>query len=166
MATHPHSAATNGHGNSSTTKIEKLLAFHESAAAAIRMTIGLMNGHAKTAKTNGHASVLADALALDGARTAKTAKAAKRKKRGTLSKPNDRATVLAQRARTAKVLDAFSTKHPIPITDVAKDLDSDARRMGIAPLITHGYLKRKRGGLIRTAKAFVVNPFAAAAATE
>src|SRR6185295_19501176 len=130
MATHPHSA-TNGHGNSGATKLDRLLAFHEQAAAAIRLTIGLMNGHDKATKTNGHASVLADAIALDSARSAKTAKTTKTEKRTktkppSKSKPNDRATVLAQRARTAKVLDAFSEKHAIPIAEVAKDLDSDA----------------------------------------
>lgn len=145
---HPHSA----HGNSSATKIEKLLAFHESAAAAIRLTIELMNGQAKTAKTNGHSTVLAEAVALDGARAVKSRKSKK--------KASSRADILAQRERTAKVLDAFDVKRPRSAAEVQQALGIDSRTMGIAPLLHHRYLKKKRGGLVRTAKTYVLDPYA------
>lgn len=147
------SAAGNGHGNSGGTKLDRLLTFHEEAAAAIRRTIELMNGHALTGKANGHATVLAQAVALDGARVAKKRKAS-RPQRGSGSK-----ALLAQRRRTVKVLDAFSTKNPIAIAAVAKELGLDARAMGLAPLIHHGYLKQTRGGgILRTAKAYQLRP--------
>src|SRR3954462_6982505 len=118
MATHPHSAASSGHGNTTTSKIEKLLAYHEHAAAAIRLTLQLMNGHATAAKTNGHASLLADAIALDCARVAKAATTTPPKhKRKPKLKPNDRASVLARRERSAAVLAAFNDKHPRSATD-------------------------------------------------
>jgi len=144
-------AAMNGHGNSGSTKLDRLLAYHEQAAAAIRMTIGLMNGHEKAAKTNGHTSVLAQAIALDGERVAKTAKA----KKGTAKRPTDRAAILAQRARTIKLLDSFDRTTPREPTD----LPHGAR--GLTPFVNHGYLKKKRGGYIRTAKAYAANPFTA-----
>jgi hypothetical protein len=158
--TRPHSA-TNGHGNSGGGKLERLLAYHEHAAEAIRTTIGLMNGHATTAKTNGHASVLADAIALDGARRAKTGK---KKKRVSLSKPGDRAAILAQRARTLQALDAFSTKKPSAPEAIAQALGIDPKTIGIGPLRAHGYLKKKGDGYVRTAKAYVVDKYAAASA--
>ena len=150
MATHPRmaaAAATNGHGNSGSGKLDRLLAYHEQAAAAIRMTIGLMNGHEKTTKANGHSTVLAQAIALDGARVAKT-----KTKKG---RPTGRAGILAQRARTIAVLDSFDTAKPREPTH----LPHGAR--GLTPLINHGYLKKKRGGYIRTAKPYAANPFAA-----
>ena len=109
MATHPKTAALNGHGNSSGGRLDRLLAHHEQAAAAVRLTISLLNGHEKTTKANGHSTVLAQAIALDGARVAKQSKTKKPKGR-----PNDRAAVLAQRARSAQLLDTFDTKTPRP----------------------------------------------------
>lgn len=149
MATHTNTAATNGHGNSGSTKLDRLLAFHESAAAAIRMTIGLMNGHEKTAKTNGHASVLADAIALDGARRTKT-------KKKPLRNGERKAAIRKQREQTERTLAAFGTTKARELKDVAAEVGVRVQQIGIGPLLKAKYLKRKRGGYVRTTKPYVV----------
>jgi len=147
MAATSDSAATNGHGNNGVARIQKLLAFHEQAAAAIRLTLGLLSGQASAAKTNGHATTLAQAVALDGARAAKS----KPKRKG-----GGASRLRAQRARSGAVLEAFDVKTPRTAAEVAARLEMSHTRMGIGPLIRYGYLKRRRGGLVRTAKAYEV----------
>jgi hypothetical protein len=150
MATSPNTAATNGHGNSGTTKLDRLLAFHESAAAAIRMTIGLMNGQAQHAKTNGHASVLAEAIALDGARRTKT-------KKKQLRNGERKAAKRAQREQTERTLAAFTASKPRQLADVAAEVGVSVQQIAVGPLLRAKYLKRKRGGFVRTTKPYVVD---------
>lgn len=140
--------ATNAHSG----KLDRLLAYHEDAAKAIRFTMGLLNGQAKAAKTNGHATVLAQAVALDSERAAKAPKHKKSKR------PMTRAAIMKQRERSAQVLAAF-TKAPRPASEVAQELGLPLAKLGFAPLINHGYLKKTRGGYVRTAKAYVVERF-------
>jgi hypothetical protein len=155
MATHPHGGATQ-------TRLDRLLAYHESAAEAIRTTIGLLNGSAKAAKTNGHNTVLAEALALDGDRAHKV-KAKARAKKKKPHRPTGRDAIRVQRQRTAQVLDKFDLKTPRPVAEVAQELGVSSKRAGFSPLINHGYLKKKDDGYVRTAKPYVVDIFAAEA---
>ena len=141
-------------------RLNRLLAHHEQAAAAIRFTIELLNGSARAAKAsgNGHATVIAEAIALDSARVAKHAKAKPSKGH------NKRSVVLARRHRSAQVLDAFDSKTPRPLAEVVQALGlPSGQHAGIAPLVNSGYLKKKRGGYVRTSKAYVVDKFAQAA---
>jgi hypothetical protein len=159
MATQPH-GGTNG-------KIERLLAYHEQAAAAIRFTLSLMNGHATTAKTNGHASVLAQALALDDARVNGNgnghghdapAKAAKRARNGEAKQ-----RAIEGRQRAQRTLELFDRQKARKVADVAAALGVPALRLGVGPLSHYGYLKKKGGGFVRTAKPYIVKAQAAEA---
>ena len=149
MATHPH-------GGSTQTRLDRLLAFHESAAEAIRTTIGLLNGSAKAAKTNGHSTVLAEALALDGARAHKEkAKAAKPKRVQTGAATRAK---LAIRERTARVLALVAEKGPITADEITAAIGDGGGRIGYAPLMNAGYLKKVGGNKFkRTAKPFTVD---------
>jgi len=141
------------HGNGTQSRLDRLLAYHESAAEAIRTTIGLLNGSAKAAKTNGHSTVLAEAIALDGARAHK-AKASHAKKKKTAM---TRTTIRAQRERTAQVLDLFDPKTPRAAAEVAQHLGLSYMQIGLGPLVHRKYLKRKGDGYVRTAKAYHVD---------
>jgi hypothetical protein len=150
MATHPHGGGTQ-------TRLDRLLAYHESAAEAIRTTIGLLNGSAKAAKTNGHSTVLAEALALDGARAHKVkAKAPAKLKRRVQTGAATRAK-LAIRERTARVLALVEEKGPITADEITAGIGGGGR-VGYAPLLNAGYLKKVGGNKFkRTAKPFTVD---------
>ncbi len=156
MATHPH-------GNGTSSRLDRLLAYHESAAEAIRTTIGLLNGSAKAAKTNGHSTVLAEALALDGARAHKV-KASHAKTKTTTKRAQSRSAIRVQRERTAQVLDRFDPKTPRAVMDVANELGLSYSQIGLGPLVHRKYLKRKGDGFVRTAKAYHVDKSATAEA--
>jgi len=149
MATHPH-------GNGTSSRLDRLLAYHESAAEAIRTTIGLLNGSAKAAKTNGHSTVLADALALDSARAHKVAKTKPAKPTRVQTGASTRKK-LAIRERTARVLALVEEKGPITADDIAAGIGGSGR-IGFAPLLNAGYLKKVGGDKFkRTAKPFTVD---------
>jgi hypothetical protein len=143
-------------------RLRKMLADHERKAAAIRLTLELLHGEAAHAKTNGHATVLADAIALDQARAER--KAAKRKGAAKRIVKKPRTEVLAQRQRTAEMLAMFDAEKARPISEIAEGLGVSVQRTGLAVLLTHKYLKRKGDGFVRTKKAYVVNPFGSAEA--
>ena len=69
----------------------------------------------------------------------------------------------AARALTAKVLDAYDRETPKVPSDVAKALGLTVPQTGFAPLVHQKYLKKRKGGYVRTAKAYVVAPPTAAA---
>jgi hypothetical protein len=104
-----------------------------------------MNGQATATKANGHAAVLATALALDHGRAAKTKT---KTKKGTRSKK------AAQRARVAGVLAAFSTDTPRPLAEVAQAQGVRAIQLGIGALVRRRYLRAKGDGYVRTAKPY------------
>jgi len=87
--------------------------------------------------------VLAQAIALDGARVEK------KKPKG-----KSQAQIVAQRKRSAKILAAFDPETPRPAKGNAQAL---------TPFFNHGYLRKTRAGILRTAKEYVVNPFAKSA---
>jgi hypothetical protein len=148
MATHPHGGGTQ-------TRLDRLLAYHESAAEAIRTTIGLLNGSAKAAKTNGHSTVLAEALALDGERAHKVkTKAAKPKRVNSGAATREK---LAIRERTARVLALVAEKGPMTADDITAGIGGGGR-IGYSPLLNAGYLKKVgRNKFKRTAKPFTVD---------
>jgi hypothetical protein len=132
----------NGHGKGSATgargKIERLLAHHEQIAAALRTTLGLLDEGAHETKQQRGSSVLADAMALDEARRSK----GKRKYKKAMNK----AAVQERRARSLAFLKQFDHEKPKRVPNAR----------GIAPLLLHGYLKRKGDGYVRTAREFSV----------
>lgn len=129
-------------------RLRRMLAEHEQKAAAIRLTLDLLGVEVKAAKMNGHASVLADAIALDSARTGKT-------RRGRKPKQSHAAKVRAQRERSAAALAAFSTTTPREGAEVTQELGIPSRALG--SLVRRGYLKRTRGGeYLRTAKGYTI----------
>jgi hypothetical protein len=109
----------------------------------------LLNGDATKAKTNGHATVLADALALDTARHQHKSTGARPKRR--LANGERKAKLIEIRKQTAAILDALSTSKPIPPAEIAATL---GRRIPWGPLVNGGLVKKKGGGYIRTAKPF------------
>jgi len=156
------------------------LAYHENAAATVRATMALLSAspvprvggdrksaafqkHHESSNGNGNGlpTIERAAVAMDEkrrralwrARKAKyragTKPGKKQKKR---KSPGDLAKYLAQRQRTAEALAKFDLKDPfIPV-----ELGVNVRHMG--PYVRRGYLKRKGGGYIRTAKPFYINP--------
>lgn len=62
----------------------------------------------------------------------------------------------AARALTAKVLDHYDRETPTSPSDVAKALGMTVPKTGFAPLVYQGYLKKRKGGYVRTAKPYVV----------
>jgi len=149
MATHPHGpiSSTNGHGSSGLTqrKLESMLADYETKANAIRTTLQLLTGHDLTKKKNGHTTVLAEALALDGARTTK------RSHHGH-ARGAQYAAMLETRRVNAAFLAGFDPKTPRTPAEVAAAVG--VRAKGIGPLVYKGYLRKKRKGYIRTAKPY------------
>jgi hypothetical protein len=121
-------------------RLEKLLAFHERAAAAVRLTLSLLNGDERATKAATANGTIAAALKLDaGRRAAKPTRKAYGKVRG-------------HRQQSARLLQSLSVDEPRRSTVGNK----------LAGLIRHGYVKSAgrddagRALYLRTAKPFVV----------
>lgn len=119
-------------------RLRELLTYHEHAADSIRTVMALANGHAVKAKQNGHATVLAHALALDADRR-EVAPAKRKYHKG------HTAAVTKRRAHTKAFLDHFSTTTPRTTTEGMKLIGS---------MVRYGYLKAKGDGYLRTDKPF------------
>jgi hypothetical protein len=144
------SANSNGHGKGSSStgaraKIERLLAHHEQITAALRTTLGLLDEGAHETKQQRGSTVLADALALDAARRGKRGPYGKRKPSAE-ARRQSKTDRREQRQRSANFLKLFDTDKPKRVPN----------SRGIAPLLLHGYLKRKGDGYVRTAREFSV----------
>jgi len=113
-------------------QLHRLLAEHEAAAAAIRATIGLLNGHA-----NGGAPPLID-------------EALTRRRR----RPRKATTGAPPPMDTAAKLALFDRRVPVSTADLRKVAGGGVQQIGLGVLVRHGYLKKKRGGYIRTAKPY------------
>jgi hypothetical protein len=112
-------------------KLELLLQHHEGITAALRTTLALLRGDAMERKATRGPAVLQAALQLDAART----------------KTNDGThtrMVKARRERTAALLARFDLHKPQTI--------QTGRTAGV--LVQHGFLKKTRGGYVRTSKQF------------
>lgn len=145
MASHPkHAIGTNGNGAAgglTARKIEQLLAYHDGIAAALRTTLAVLRGDAIDHRQHRAPAVLAAAVQLDAARRANASPTKQRAPHGSLV-----SAIKARRQRTADMLAKFDTRTPrAPEPD-------DVRRLSVS--IQHGFLKKVRGGYIRTAKAF------------
>jgi hypothetical protein len=130
------------------TIVEKLRALqqeYQGKADAIGTTLGLLNGHATTAKQQRHASVVEEALVVDAERRA--SKKTKKPARGAFM-ANKRAT----RQRTAEHLAALDVKTPTPLAEWREKVGG--HRLAIGVLTGSGLIRKKGGGWIRTAKTF------------
>jgi hypothetical protein len=135
--------------------IEKLLRLADEAertAAAYRLAATALNGHATSKRVERSEGVLDDALAVDAARRAiKTrGRGPDKQKR---KRPGEwRAAHAEQRRRTATYLAALDTSKVTPFADWAAQFEGV--KIPVAPLVNGGYVKKKGGGYIRTAKVF------------
>jgi hypothetical protein len=75
----------------------------------------------------------------------------------TYVRKSTKAAVQATRARIFDVLGRYDRKTPKAPADVAKALGITVAQSGLAPLVHQKYLKKRKGGYIRTAKAYVVD---------
>jgi hypothetical protein len=139
MSTHPKHAMTNGNGHGSTKKLERLLAYHEHNADALRTTLALLRGEAVEQRAKRAPDVLAAAVALDAVRR-------------TAHPRHDKTETRARRARTAVLLAQFDLHTPRR----ANQLPASPANRGIGGLVRGGLLKRTKGGYVRTAKPFAV----------
>jgi hypothetical protein len=120
---------TNGTGSGTMARLLRLRDQRAQELAALDTTIALLNGAATETKRARASSVLDDALALDAERTGRR-------------RPSITHT---RRERSLALLAQFDREQPRRI-----------KSKGLAPLILHGYLKRKGDGYVRTAREFTV----------
>lgn len=114
-------------------ELEELLAYHQTRADAIRLTLSLLDGTVSEKKQTGIGTVLRQAAALDSER-----RKAQPVRSGTL------AAVRASRQRTAEKLASMSRTEPQP------------GEKGFGPLVQAGYIKAKGDGYVRTTKPFKI----------
>lgn len=140
-------------------QLHKLIAEHEAALAAqqrivdaLRMTLAMLLGEKQDDRAGRAETVLTQALALDAARRngGNGNGNGNGHHRSTKKGPGyaTREAEKARRTRTAHFLASLSHDKPTPI--------DDPRKVGIGPLMTFGYVKRKGEGYVRTAKEFHV----------
>jgi len=127
------------HGGSTRVKLERLRAHHEQLAAALSMALAVLDADEHATKAKRAPGIIADALAIEHARTNGT--------RPPRTSDYSR-TKHATRQQTAALLARFSPDTPTAAKGTG--------RGNVATLVRHGYLKRTRGGLVRTAKPFTV----------
>jgi hypothetical protein len=139
MSTHPKHA-TNGNGHGSTKKLERLLAYHEHNADALRTALALLRGEAVEHRAKRAPDVLAAAVALDAAR------------RTAHPRRDGKTQIRARRTRTAALLAQFDLHTPRR----SDQLPASPANRGIGGLVRTGLLKRTRDGYVRTAKPFAV----------
>lgn len=128
------------------------MAEHETIVAALRTALALLDGDATSRRQQQQPAALKAALALDAERRTNGHRATTNgtgtgpKAKG---KPEGYGAVhakAARRARTLKVLQEFDRVTPRPFEDF--------KQRGGGPLVAHGYLAKRKGGYVRTAKEF------------
>lgn len=122
-------------------RLRLMLLKYETAAAALRATIALVDEDAHARRAARTAPVLLEAAALDHERRAKRP-SSKRARRGQSTRE-----MYARRAKSARLLASLDTKTPRPVRDTR----------GLAVLMQHGYIRRVEDGYLRTDKPFSVN---------
>jgi hypothetical protein len=153
----PDVVASNGHTPS---KLEKLLEYHERAAAALRTSLELLRAAAHVSAVERHSRTINTAIVLDAVRAngstpAPTpAKTRGRKPKGKRATTPTGSKIGEQRARSATFLDGFDRTEP-------REPGPIAAVLGVSSLITgsmvrRGYLAKKGNGYVRTAKEFTV----------
>ena len=151
MTTHAKHANSDLHGGSTRGRLVRLLARYDSAAAAIRTTLALLDGDAAQTKTEKAGDVLRQAIRIDTVRAGADAMIVNGNGSGrpapAKAKPSGAGAkaAKAKRRRTAALLDTFSTTTPRPNTE----------KRPLSVLLQHGYLTKKGDGYVRTAKQFV-----------
>jgi hypothetical protein len=132
----------NGTGGGSLTqkKIEQLLQHHERIVVALQTTLSLLTGVSETTKKQKGAALLMSAIRLDAQR-----RVSKKKPAPTSEE------IRAQRLRTAEFLASFDNVKP---TRGGKGFEN-LQTHGLGTMIRYGYLRRKGGGYVRTAKTYV-----------
>jgi len=151
--------------------LSRLLAVHENAAASIRATIALLHGERihESSNGNGLPAVARAAVAIDEKRREykreydRKWRAAHRPperpgkpgpKPGAHKTGESTARRHQNRSHSAEALAKFDTAKP----RTAEELGINDPRSWVGPLVRRGYLKKKGGGYIRTAKPFHINP--------
>ena len=149
-----------GGGGRERARLLKLLAFHDHAAAAIRLTLDLLDQSLTVHKHATHETVLDAAIAIERARRAHRARPETPPKRGRpLVTGATRPAVKrrARRAETGAFLAAFppSGSGSLSLAQLREIHGTEFQRRGLNALIRHGYLKRhKDGSYSRTAIVF------------
>lgn len=128
-------------------KIAKLIAERQADINALMRAGALLNGVAKNGKVGGHASLLAEAVALDTERRQERGPYKKHKPAKPASK-YDADAVQARRKATAKFLAKVKKSGDTPFIPTGKDQGR------VSVLIQHKYLKPKDGGYVTTEKTF------------
>jgi len=145
----------NGHTTGYLGRIDKLIAHHESIAAALRVTRDLLTNEARTVKQK-RLDVISDALAIDAQR-----RSHKPGKRGPYKKhsPGSAGGRFSNRARTERRRDSLALLEQFSTTTPGRP-DTTRGLRGIGSLVRRGYLakrgKGKKAGYVRTSKEFVV----------
>lgn len=149
----PPDVAGNGHSPS---KLEKLLEYHERAAAAVRTTLELLRAAAHASAVDRQSRTINTALVLDAMRSNGAPPAPMPgKKRGRPPGTVKRGSkIRAQRTRSATFLDGFDRSEPREPGPIAALLGVSALTTG--SMVRRGYLAKKGSGYVRTAKEFRV----------
>jgi len=133
--------SSNGHGNSGDVRLQKLLAYHEGVAAAIRTVLVALNGLDTFKKAAKQEGIIAAALAIDG----------QRRSGGTKKEQ------LSKRERVHQMLSKYAAGETLPA--------EMGKRWGA--LVLHGYLRRDDAGrYVRTDKTHYANPLDQKAAED
>ncbi len=132
-------------------RLVKLLNHHRGIATAIETTLAILTSDERiTKQARGH-SLLQEALQIDGGRVAKRKPGRPKQEVAVTRDGAWKAQHAARRATTLEALNAFDTDKPMTVKDVSEKI---GKKLSIGILVHHGYLKKKRGGLVRTAKEF------------
>ncbi len=122
-------------------QIRKVLAYHENAAAALRLSLSLLaSSPTARAARNGNGHVTNETIALE-------IDAARRRVNGRTNGGRAKGKLAAQRQRSAEFLATFDPRAPT-------QPNGNKRIIGV--FVRRGYLRRKGDGFIRTAKAYHV----------
>jgi len=131
--------ASNGHHP--TSKLDRLIAYHEAALRSLKFTKALLTEDAQASATRRSQATIDQALTLDATR-----RSAKKQKRGWKPKTSygSAKNLKARRTTSAEFLMKFDTTEPRAGTSWR----------GLGPLVRRGYLKKKGDGYVRTGKEY------------
>lgn len=127
-------------------RLRQLLEHHQAIVDAVKTTLGLLNGAARTSSQARRETTIAQALATDESRRKGRPRRPRRPKPSAVTQHPYAAHRRDARHATAALLAKLDQVEPRPLT-------SDERR-SVAPLMNHGYLRKKGDGYVRTAKVF------------
>jgi hypothetical protein len=145
-------------------KLERLLAFHENAAAAVRATMALLAAVPSSSRpgpkpSNGIPPTIRAAVAIrraarPGPKPNRRAAASSSRKRKPSAARMYGAKAIERRKGTAAILAQFDPREP----RLPGEIENGGKRYGgIGPLVRRGYLKRRGDGFVRTGKPFHVS---------